>query len=57
MFDRTIQAERYTTERIPISMTLISTPTWRKSTRSSDPEAAQCVEVATVQQFGDVNGA
>jgi hypothetical protein len=25
-----------------------STPVWRKSSRSSDPELAQCVEVATV---------
>ncbi|MFB9837869.1 DUF397 domain-containing protein [Actinoallomurus acaciae] len=40
-----------------MSTMLVSTPAWRKSTRSSDPEAAQCVEVAAVQQISGAKDA
>lgn len=32
-------------------------PAWRKSSRSSDPELAQCVEVAAVHLAGDTRSA
>lgn len=35
-----------------MSKSVSGTPAWRKSTRSSDPELAQCVEVAAVVTTG-----
>lgn len=40
-----------------MSQTIVSASAWRKSSRSSDPELAQCVEVAAVRLAGDARSA
>ena len=32
---------------------MVSAPAWQKSSRSSDPDLAQCVEVAAIDQVSD----
>jgi len=39
-----------------MSGVITTTPAWRKSSRSSDPQLAQCVEVAAIH-FGDPKSA
>ena len=40
-----------------MSSVITTAPAWRKSSRSSDPQLAQCVEVAAVQQINDAKDA
>jgi hypothetical protein len=35
----------------------MSATAWRKSSRSSDPDMAQCVEVAAIYEVSDSRGA
>lgn len=37
-----------------MSQTIVSASAWRKSSRSSDPDMAQCVEVAAVHLAGEL---
>jgi hypothetical protein len=40
-----------------VSTSITSTPAWQKSSRSSDPDLAQCVEVAAIYEVNDATGA
>ena len=40
-----------------MSKSEIATPVWQKSSRSSDPDLAQCVEVASIDQVSDARSA